>query len=111
MGIKPLVLNLFIFGFVFIGFAIWNFATKTAPNLNLKMVLFLLLAAAFSLVGNYLDTTSIKLAPNPGYASTLKATQIVFISLLAPIFFKSSLGIVPFIGIILVLIGMALISK
>ena len=111
MGIKPLVLNLFLFGFVFIGFMIWNFSTKTAPNLNLKMILFLLLAAAFSLLGNYLDTTAVKLAPNPGYASTLKATQIIFISLLAPIFFRSSLGVIPFLGIILVLVGIFLISK
>lgn len=111
MGIKPLVLNLFLFGFVFIGFTVWNFSTKTAPNLNLNMILLLLLAAAFSLLGNYLDTTSVKLAPNPGYASTLKATQIIFISLLAPILFRSSLGIVSFIGIIFVLIGIFLLSK
>ena len=111
MGMKPLVLNLFLFGFVFVGFAIWNFSTKTAPDLNLKMILFLLLASAFSLMGNYLYTTAVKLAPNPGYASTLKATQIIFISLLAPIFFKSSFGLVPFFGIIFVLIGIFLLSK
>ena len=111
MGIKPLVLNLFIFGFVFLGFMIWNISTKTTPNLNLKMILLLLLAAAFSLAGNYFDTTSLKLAPNPGYATTLKATQIIFISLLAPIFFRSSLGLVPFVGIILVLLGVFLVSR
>lgn len=111
MGLKPLVLNLFLFGFVFIGFAIWNFSTKTAPNLNLKIILFLLLAAVFSLFGNYLDTMAVKLAPNPGYATTLKATQIIFISLLAPIFFRSSLGLVPLLGIVLVLAGMFLVSR
>ena len=111
LGIKPLVLNLFLFGFVFVGFIVWNSIAKNTINLDLKIIFLLLVAAIFSLLGNYLDATAIKLAPNPGYASTLKATQIIFISLLAPIFFGSALGIIQFFGIFLVLVGIFFISK
>jgi len=111
MGIKPLVLNLCMFGIVFFGFIIWNISTKTTFNFDWKIILFLLVAAAFSLLGNYFETNSVRLAPNPGYAATLKSTQIIFISLLAPILFRSAFGIVPVIGIGLVLVGIFLISK
>jgi len=111
LGIKPLALNLFMFGFVFVGFMIWNIAEKTPLNITTKMTSFLVLASLFSLAGNYFYTSSVANAPNPGFAATLKAGEIVLITLLSFFIFKSSLNAVSFLGVIMVLFGVFLISK
>ncbi|MFA6170857.1 MAG: EamA family transporter [Patescibacteria group bacterium] len=111
LGIKPLVLNLFMFAFVFIGFLVWNLSTKTKPDLTIKMVLFLLLASMFSLLGNYFYVTSVGLAPNPGYAATIKASEIIFITVFSFLLFRSSLNIVAFLGVCFVFLGIYLISR
>lgn len=112
MGIKPLVLNFFLFGLVFIGFLIWNLIEKNDfAAITPKMALFLLVAALFSLLANFFDVHAIKTAPNPGYAATLKSCQIVFIALLSPFLFQSALSAYSFIGILFVILGIFLIGK
>lgn len=110
MGINPLVLNMFVFGISFLGFILWNVINKTKINIGLNIILFLILASLFAILGNYLDVSAVKNAPNPGYAGALKASQIVLIALIAPILFNSSFSLLKFVGIILVLIGAAIIS-
>ena len=69
----------------------------------LKLSIPLIGAAA---IANLLDFYAQALAPNPGYASAIKGSQIVFITLLAPLFFPDS-KVSPrmWIFIILILIG------
>lgn len=110
MGVPPLVLNMCVFGITFLGFIIWNLINKTKINLGFNIILFLVLASLFAILGNYLDVTAVKNAPNPGYAGTLKATQIVLIALLAPILFNSNISLLKLFGILLVLIGAAIVS-
>ncbi len=110
MGVSPLVLNMFLFGFVLIGFISWVSASKTPVNLTWTILALLILAAVFSLFGNFLDVNAVKLAPNPGYASTLKATQIALITLLAPILLGATLNLQAFIGVVFVFIGIVLLS-
>lgn len=90
---------------------IWVKATKTSVDINMVILGLLILAAICSLLGNFLDVQAVKNAPNPGYASALKATQIVLITIIAPLLlFKSSLTLPKLFGVILVLIGIAIIS-
>ena len=110
MGIKPLVLNLFLFGFVFIGFSIWNFTARTRFDLSKRMLALLLLAAVFSLLGNFFDVNAVKNAPNPGFATTIKSSQIVLITILAPILFGSSLSLSTGLGTVLVVLGIFMIT-
>lgn len=110
LNINPLVLNMFIFGITFLGFIIWVKATKTSIDVNTIIIVLLVLAAICSLLGNFLDVQAVKNAPNPGYASALKATQIVLITIIAPLLFKSSLTLPKLFGVILILIGIAIIS-
>ncbi len=110
-GLNPLVLNFFVFGITFLGFTIWIFTFKPTINLTYTIVLLLIIAAIFSLIGNFLDVTAVKEAPNPGYAATLKSTQIVLITLLAPLIFKSEFTWLKFSGVILVLLGIFLLSS
>ena len=109
-NINPLVLNLFVFGLTFVGFIVWNTVTKTKIELNTSLFLFLVLASVFALLGNFLDVQAVKDAPNPGYANTLKATQLVLITLIAPLLFNSSLTWPKLGGVILVLVGGAIVS-
>lgn len=110
MGVSPLVLNMFVFGISFLGFVVWNVVSKTKINIGLNIILFLILGAIFAIFGNYLDLSAVKNAPNPGYAGTLKATQIVLIAILSPILFNSSISLLKLVGIVLVLAGAAIIS-
>ncbi len=110
MNVPPLVLNMFIFGITFTGFVIWNVINKSKINIGLSVILFLVLASAFAVFGNYLDVSAVKSAPNPGYAGALKATQIILIALLAPLLFNSDISLLKIIGIILVLAGASIIS-
>ncbi|MCU0652685.1 MAG: EamA family transporter [Candidatus Pacebacteria bacterium] len=112
MGVKPLVLNFFLFGLVFLGFFIWNAIEKSdLYAVTPKMFLFFAIAAIFSLFANFFDVNAIKMAPNPGYATTLKSCQFVLVALLAPILFHSSLGVYSFAGILCVIFGIFLIGK
>jgi uncharacterized membrane protein len=110
IGINPLVLNMFLFGFVLIGFICWVSISKTPVNFSWAILALLILAAVFSLLGNFLDVTAIKLAPNPGYASTLKASQIALITLLSPILLGAALSIRALAGVVLVFVGVLLLS-
>lgn len=110
MNVPPLVLNMFIFGITFSGFIVWNVINKSKINIGLNIVLFLILASVFAVFGNYLDVSAVKYAPNPGYAGAIKATQIILIALFAPLLFGSNISLLKIFGIILVIIGAAIIS-
>lgn len=110
LGMSPLLLNLFLFGFTFIGFSIWTIASKTKMEFNSTMIILLILAALFALLGNFLDATATKEAPNPGYAAALKSVQVLIIALLAPLLLGSPLTLPKFIGMALVVGGVVLIS-
>lgn len=89
MDIHPLILNLFVFGITFIGFAAWVTISKTPVKLSKNIFFFLILASVFAVLGNFCDVNAIKSAPNPGYSTTLKATQIVIVTLIAPLLYDS----------------------
>jgi uncharacterized membrane protein len=110
LGINPLILNLFVFGITFFGFVLITGVTKTKIDVNASILLLLVLASFFAVVGNFCDVQATKNAPNPGYASAIKSTQIIIITLMAPLLFKSSLTWPKLTGVILVLIGMIIIS-
>lgn len=110
LDVSPLVLNLLVFGFTFTGFLAWAWASKTPLNLSLLVVLLVALASLCSLAGNFLDVLAVKNAPNPGYAATLKATQMALVTLAAPLLFRSELTFVKLVGVALVLAGVAVIA-
>lgn len=109
MGIAPLVLIFFIFGITFIGFLLWVYISKIPIKISKSMILFLILASLFAILGNFFEVNSLKDAPNPGYTSTLKTFYIVIITLAAPFLFKSKINLSKFIGVLLVLGGLFLI--
>ena len=65
MGINQNILNLSVFGFVFVGFAAVAITNKNFINLTPLMLALLVLASVFSLIGNYYNVKAINEAPNP----------------------------------------------
>lgn len=111
LKIHPLILNMFLFGIVFVGFGIWMGVSNTKIEITLPLIFLLVLASFFSLLSNYCDVTSIKYAPNPDYASTLKAFSLVIIIILSALIFNSEFTITKFLGVLIVLFGIFLVSK
>lgn len=110
LDVSPLVLNLLVFGFTFSGFLAWTWVSRTPLNVSMLVVLLVVLASLCSLAGNFLDVLAVKNAPNPGYAATLKATQMALVTLAAPFLFGSELTAVRLLGVALVLVGVVVIS-
>ncbi len=109
LGVSPIVAAFYLFILTAAGYSIWV-PFKMSVKIGVLIIPWLVLASVFSLLGNYFDLTALKLAPNPGYASTLKATQIIIITLVAPFLFSSSLTPLKMFGVFLVLTGAALIA-
>ena len=111
LGINQNLLNLFIFGIVFVGFGLVVLYSKTQIKLTLLMILLLILASVFSLAGNYFQVKAYNEAPNPGYASTIVATQLILIAILSVFFYNSEFTWTKFFGIIVVVLGSYLVAS
>jgi drug/metabolite transporter (DMT)-like permease len=110
-NVQPLILLLFVFIFISIGYIVWVYLGNISfENLNFNVFLLIILAACFAIAGNYFDVMAVKLAPNPGYAGALKASQIIIISILSVFLFSAKLTFVNLTGILFVLLGVILIS-
>ena len=72
---------------------------------------FLGLAAAFAFIGNLGDIEALRMAPNPGYASAVKAGQIVLITFAALLLFaEQKLSWQGVGGVVLVVTGVGLLA-
>ncbi len=111
LGINQNLLNFYIFGLVFLGFASVVFINKTPIKLSYLMMALLVLASIFSLIGNFSQVKAYATAPNPGYASTLAATQLVLVSILSVLFFRADFSWIKFLGILVVILGSYLVSS
>lgn len=110
LGMPPLVALFYLFIFTTLGYAAYVPMKMSVKITGWAIPLLLLATAVCSLVGNYLDLMSVKLSPNPGYASALKATQIILITLLAPILLGADFTPGKFFGVALVFFGAVIIT-
>jgi drug/metabolite transporter (DMT)-like permease len=60
-------------------------------------------------LGNLLQVKSIHFAANPGYPSAIIGTQIVFVTLIASLWFRSTISPRELVGIGCCLVGLALV--
>jgi uncharacterized membrane protein len=111
LGTSSLIVNLFSFG---IGFLIILTIAMTKWTLSIpssKILVYISIGAVLLLLGNYLYVSSISLAPNPGFATALKTTDILFATFLGWMLFRGELSTVNFIGVLLVISGVFLIAR
>lgn len=108
--LKPNILLLFIFCFGMIFYLIDSLYTKSAFNLNSKIILLLIIAAFFSYLGNLLYVKSISIAPNPGYSVAIVSLQAIIITLGSYFLYGSEISGKSLIGIIFGVIAIILLS-
>lgn len=107
-GFSSMQVNIFLFGFSFIGFMALGYREAKLVFRNNKIKLFLKLvffASVFSLIGNYFDIEAIKIAPNPGYAQAIKNANILVITIFSARFLSSNFSFYGFMGAVIVFIG------
>ena len=110
LGMNSLVLNVGIFGLVFAGFASFLIIKKVPFQISGIMIALLLLGAVFSFIGNYMQVKAYQDAPNPGYASTIVAAQLILITIFSVFLYHSELNALKFIGIAIVILGSFIIA-
>lgn len=78
---------------------------------SMRDVFLLFLAGLFSFLGNSAEIESIARAPQLGYVSALKMSQVIFVTILSLVFLKKrSLSFLGVIGILLIIAGNVAIS-
>ncbi len=110
LGVTPIPLYFSICILLSIGFGGWMRYSGHTLRLDPTIIGLLVAAAIFSLFANYFQITAIDIAPNPGYATALTATQIIFITVASALLLGTAIGPAQFIGVVLVVAGVALIS-
>ena len=92
-------------------YAVSLFIKKVPISLTREQIGFIILAALFSFVGNVCDVESIRMAPNPGYASAVKGGQMVIITIAAYFLFSGvTISIKGLVGIAFVLSGVIILA-
>jgi hypothetical protein len=80
-------------------------------NVGWYPVALLVLASVFSFAGNMGDIESLKLAPNPGYSSAVKAGQIIVLTFASLwLFPDQKLSLQGVLGVFFVFIGIGLLA-
>jgi drug/metabolite transporter (DMT)-like permease len=110
LGVDSIVLNLYIFGMVFLGFVGVSLVTRQPLHISKLVLVLLLVAAVFSIIGNYTNIKAIAQAPNPGYATAIASGRVLVLTLGAVLLFGSDLSPMRVVGVITVLAGLALLS-
>lgn len=85
VGFSSMQVNLFLFGFVFLGFFGLNIGSineiTKSPNFGLFLG-FMVIASVAAIFANLADFKAVGIAPNPGYAQAIKNTNILLITIL-----------------------------
>lgn len=109
-GISPTTINFYFFTLTGIGFLFLALIEK--ENLKIQQNswwLFLGLIVA-ALVGNYFSLRAFAAAPNPGYSQAIVSGALVVLTLVSYFIFGSDISALKFLGILLTISGIALIS-
>lgn len=110
LGFPPTVILLLIFGFGAIFYGIHVMLTKTPLNMSYSVVIIIVIIAFCSYLGNLFYLHSLKLAPNPGYATALNSLLIIGVTLGAILLFKSEFTMIKGIGMVLAILSIVLLS-
>ena len=108
-GVGPAAILLVVFavGAAFYGVHVWM--TRTPMPLNGSAVALLVVAAALSFVGNLCSLRAMSAAPNPGYASAISGVHALVVTIVSLSVFGIALSWTKLIGVILCVLGVALL--
>lgn len=102
-----------VYLFIFSSVMFISYQVKISGDLkiNLSAILWLLLAAGLAFVANIFDLEALKHAPNVGFASAVKAGQILVITLAALYLFEDQkITWIGVVGVLLIFSGICLLA-
>ncbi len=106
----PIIL-FYVFAFTAVLYLSLSIKQGLKFNVGWQAIILLGMASVLALIGNLGDLQALKLAPNPGYASAVKAAQILVITFAALFIFPDQkLSAQGLFGVLLVASGVALIA-
>ena len=106
----PIIL-LYLFAFTAVLYLIFGVKRGFQLGISWQVLGFLALASVLAFIGNLADIEALKLAPNPGYASAVKAGQILVITFAALLLFpEQKLSVQGMCGVLLVFSGVVMLS-
>ena len=106
----PLIL---VYVFVFSSVMFISYQLKTAGDLKISLtpLLWILLATGFAFIANIFDLEALKHAPNAGFASAVKAGQILVITFAALYLFEDQkITWTGALGVLLIFCGIGLLA-
>jgi uncharacterized membrane protein len=113
MGLSSKIINLYFWGFTFLGFLLLSVIIKgeLIPPRGKNLFLFLIIIAAIiSVVANLALVEAIGIAPNPGYAKAVMACEVAIVAIASIFLFASEFTLAKGLGILLVILGVVLLG-
>lgn len=83
---------------------------KFSLRVSFWQFVILFIASIVAVMTNIISVVSIRIAPNPGYFSAISSASIVIVTILSFVIFKSEINIRKFLGIMLTVIGLVILS-
>ena len=106
---SSILINLYLFAFTLIGFFV--LALREGKFAVSKVAVIWLIASAVVAVGaNYFMVEAIRLSPNPGYPWAIASFNLVIVTIASIFLFSSDFTVNKFIGILIVLLGVVVLS-
>jgi drug/metabolite transporter (DMT)-like permease len=104
------VINFYFFLFTTIVFLGLLLSKGTRAVISVSSIKWFALLAVVAAAANYFSVAAIRNAPNPGYVTGVRGFESGITALVAVMLFKSEITATKFIGIILTLGGLILLS-
>lgn len=108
-GTRPAALLFVVFGVASICYAVYVRVTRTPLPQEQAAVGLLALAGLLSFAGNLCSLRAMSLAPNPGYASAISGVHAFVVTLAAIAVFGVAVSWIKLIGVVLCVLGVALL--
>ena len=109
-GFSSKQILLFLFLFAFLGFLVINIGTINTiwdSEFFLDFIIIMTIVSIFAVIGNWADFTAVIKAPNPGFAGTIKSSNVFLISVIAFLIFGSSFSLIKLMGMFFIIGGIA----
>ena len=108
-GTRPAALLFVVFGVASICYAVHIRVTRTPLPQEHAAVGLLAVAGLLSFAGNLCSLRAMSLAPNPGYASAISGVHAFVVTLAAIVVFGVAVSWIKLIGVVLCVLGVALL--
>ena len=108
-GARPAAILLVVFGVAAVCYGAYVRITRTPMPQGESAVALLVVAAILSFAGNLCSLRAMSLAPNPGYASAISGVHAFVVTLLAILVFGVAVSWTKLLGVVLCVVGVALL--